>query len=90
MIRMIASELAGTKLAPKEVLAIERGELDATRPRQVDPQQQPPQNQVSAAVDPRSSREDDGRVNRAGLIVLGLVVVGVFLFDAAAGKVRRG
>jgi hypothetical protein len=39
MIRMISSELAGKRLAPQEVIAIERGELETDQPPLLEPQE---------------------------------------------------
>jgi hypothetical protein len=56
MLRMISSELAGKRLAPQEVIAIERGELDADLPPQLEPQQRqqqpiPPPAVVHPAIE---------------------------------------
>jgi len=61
MLRMIASELAGRKLAATEVLAIEGGQSPYTRPQPILPGQQ--QNRPISPLttrDPRPSQRPDG------------------------------
>ena len=96
MVRMIASELAGKRLVPEEVLAIERGELQTSnlhcRPRHVAICQPIPYTDITCCVpSPLASASITVRhsslfsvfswIGRHGLTVLVALVSGILVFD---------
>lgn len=95
MIRMISSELAGKRLAPQEVIAIERGDLEPSAAPPVEPQENPQQEEHAAvSVFPAAAISQAGlgdlfsSGNRNWLAWIGFAVVlaGVFAFDAIADR----
>jgi hypothetical protein len=82
MIRMIASELVGKRLAPAEVLAIERGDRDPRLDPGVVPPDQQQVNLVPAAAQYAWSRLGSWMPPR--WTILALLVVLAFGFDAVA------
>jgi hypothetical protein len=96
MIRMIASELAGRRLAADEVIAIEQGTLPVLQPVAPEPwQPQQQQGQYTGAAltqprdhaDARSSRKGEAPLSYVPRwLMLAVMVVSMFAFDAISTR----
>jgi hypothetical protein len=93
MIRMIASELAGRRLVPSEVIALERGELDDSAPQAAPPGQTSPPNepqqtgrQAEASGVLPSLAASLAKVVHPRWMMLAALVVGVLICDVVAGR----
>jgi len=83
MIRMIASELAGKRLAPAEVIAIENGEHPVTVPVRIEPErQQQRQQHQQARTAPQRHRWSLASRWSPAWAILGLAVLFVCVVDA--------
>ena len=96
MIRMIASELSGRRLAPKEVVAIEGGALPVSEPVEAEPGQAQRREQPGSAAVPQQQGDVAlSRTAKAGPFahvprwtLLAVIAVSLFAFDAISGRVR--
>jgi len=89
MVRMIAQQLAGRRLVPQEVIAIERGDLSPLDFRIEPPcHQQQQATQVSLTL-PRVSIQSLSECFPLRLAALALIIGGAFAADLARGRLGR-
>lgn len=88
MVRMIAQQLAGRRLVPQEVIAIERGDLSPLEFRIEPPCHQQQETQVSLAL-PRISIQSLSERFPWRLAALALIIGGAFAADLVRGRRER-
>lgn len=96
MIRMIASELSGRRLAPEEVVAMEGGALPGSQPVEEEPGQSQRREQSGSAAVPQPQGDVAwSRIAKAGPFahlprwtLLAVIAVALLAFDAISGRVR--
>jgi len=88
MVRMIAQQLAGRRLVPQEVIAIERGDLSPLDFRVEPPCNQQRETQVSLTL-PRISLQSLSTRFPLRLAALVLIIGGAFAADLVRGRLVR-
>jgi len=88
MVRMIAQQLAGRRLVPQEVIAIERGDLSPLDFRIEPPRHQQQETQVSLTL-PRISIQSLSERFPLRLAALALIIGGAFATDLVRGRFGR-
>ncbi|MBC8870440.1 MAG: VWA domain-containing protein [Planctomycetes bacterium] len=88
MVRMIAQQLAGRRLVPQEVIAIERGDLSPLDFRVEPPCHQQQETQVSLTL-PRISIQSLSTRFPLRLAALALIIGGAFAADLVRGRFVR-
>ena len=89
MIRMVASELAGKRLAPKEVIAIERGDQQPLRYSSPEIQQQATPQQTTSVINHVHRAESFSIPPSYRWVIFAGLMLGLFACDAFRDNKRR-